>query len=534
MENDRSTEARQVDPARAPSAFARTLNLASLPLAGLPLALVLVFSLMGQPEYEFFPLLAGVIAILAWSRSQDLGSLRSGRLPHAAWIGLALALLFAITGLAIQRMSLLWALAAAIAVAWRMGGWPMVRAWAPPVACILWAVPPPLGLHGWLTRQFQALAVDACHHALMAVDLLHAVRGLLIALPEHTFFVSEACSGVRSLGAMGAFASVWAVGMRRPAWHVALLILASLGWVLVVNIGRILAIVVGFKFRLDLSEGWTHSLLGLSVFLAGMMLIFGTDIAMAWVAEWLRGPRSFKIRENEATRWDQHEAPRWPGWVVGASALILILQCGVAALVVARKVPDWQATGHLPLLAGALPETMAGCTRISGPVELETTGMLAMGVKSQQWRYSREGLVAQVAMDDNFPGWHPLDDCYIFAGWIQESFETINGPGGPVMVSSYERDGGHHGYLAFGLRSRQGRWIGPPDVTARYSIALVNYLKYLYLGQDVSGTESPTRQLQVFIDSSRPLDSASKALALELFEEARGRLDPLLWPEAIP
>ena len=98
----------------------------------------------------------------------------------------------------------------------------------------------------------------------------------------------------------------------------------------------------------------------------------------------------------------------------------------------------------------------------------------------------------------------------------------------------YQRDGGRHGYLAFGLRTRQGRWIGPPDVAARYSIALVNYLKYLYLGKDVSGTESPTRQLQVFIDSSRPLDAASQALVLELFEEARGRLDPLLWPEAIP
>ena len=63
---------------------------------------------------------------------------------------------------------------------------------------------------------------------------------------------------------------------------------------------------------------------------------------------------------------------------------------------------------------------------------------------------------------------------------------------------------------------------------------VINYLKYLYLGKDVSGTESPTRQLQVFIDSSRPLDAASQALVLELFEEARGRLDPLLWPEAIP
>lgn len=523
-----------MDSGLAPSAWARILNLASLPLAGIPLALVLAFSLMGQPDYEIFPLLASGIVLLAWSRSQGLGSLRPGKMPHPAWIALALALLVAITGLAIQRVSLLWALAATIAVAWRMGGWPLFRAWAPPIACLLWAVPPPLGLHGWLTRQLQAMAVDACHHALMAADVLHAVRGLLIALPEHTFFVTEACSGVRSLSAMGAFASMWAVALRRPAWHVALLILASVGWVLVINIGRILAIVIGFKCRMDLSDGWAHSLLGMVVFLAGLMLILGTDIAIAWVTEWMRGARPFPIREMETTRWDDPQASRWPAWVVSASAFIFILQCAIAGLVLARKVPDWQATGHLPLLTGALPDSLAGWTKVAGPVGVESTGMLALGVKSQQWRYSREGLVAHVAMDDNFPGWHPLDDCYNFAGWIQETFEVGIGPGGPVMASSYERDGGRYGFLAFGLKSRAGRWIGPPDVTARYSIALVNYLKYLYLGKDISGTESPTRQLQVFIDSSRPLDTASQARALELFEEARGRLDPLLWPEATP
>ena len=518
----------------APIPWARIVNLVSLPLAGLPLALILALSLVGQPDYEIFPLLAAVVVLLAWRRSQGLGPLRPGEAPHPLWVGLGLALLLAITGLAIQRMSLLWALAATIAVAWRVGGWPMVRAWAPPVACMLWAIPPPLGLHGWITRQFQAIAVDSCHHALMAADLLHAVRGLLIALPEHTFFVSEACSGVRSLSAMGAFATVWTVALRRPAWHVALLMLASLGWVLVVNISRILAIVVAFKFRLDLSEGWAHFLLGMVVFLSGLMLIIGTDVALAWVVEWLRGPRASMARDSEATRWDRHEPACWPVWVFSASAVIFILQCGVAGLVLARKVPDWRATAHLPLLAGSLPDSMAGWARVDGPLGMETTGMLALGVKSQRWRYSRDGLIAQVSMDDHFPGWHPLDDCYIFAGWIQEAFETINAQGGPVMVSSYQRDGGRHGYLAFGLRARQGRWIGPPDVAARYSIALVNYLKYLYLGKDVSGTESPTRQLQVFIDSSRPLDAASQALVLELFEEARGRLDPLLWPEAIP
>lgn len=523
-----------MNPGLATIPWSRLPNLASLPLAGLPLALVLAVSLAGRPDFDIFPLLSGVIALLAWIRSRDLGPLRPGPLPHAGWTILALALLLGVTALAIQRMSLLWVLAAVTALAWRLGGWPLARAWAPPLACLLWAVPPPLGLHEWLTRLMQGLSVRATHHALMAADLLHAVRGHLIALPEHTFFVTEACSGIRSLGALGAFASLWAVALRRPPWHVALLIFATLGWVLAVNIGRILAIVIGFKFRLDLSDGWPHFLLGQALFISGLLLVIGTDIALAWLAEWARGPGTGPEKPAEPTRWNLAESPGWPRWVFIASVGLFILQCSVAALVLARKAPDWKATGHLAPLVGALPDSLAGWTRASGPDMVENTGLLALGVKSQQWRYTREGLVAQVAMDDHFPGWHPLDDCYIFSGWIQASFATRPGRAGPVMVSSYQRDGVRHGFLAYGLRTREGRWIGPPDVTERYSKALVNHLERLYLGLDVSGTESPTRQVQLFIDSARPLDMASQALALELFEEVRTRLDPLLWPAVSP
>jgi hypothetical protein len=160
--------------------------------------------------------------------------------------------------------------------------------------------------------------------------------------------------------------------------------------------------------------------------------------------------------------------------------------------------------------------------------------MMALGVRSQQWVYAREGLAAQVAMDDNFPGWHPLDDCYVFGGWIRKETRVLPGSLGPVVACELERDGARHGFLAFGLKANDGRWIGPPEVVERYSVALVNHLKHLYLGQDVSGTESPSRQVQVFVDSTRPLDEAGRTRALELFEAVRAAFDPLLWPAGEP
>lgn len=509
----------------------RWLRLATPALAGAPLALVLVLSLSNQPDYEALPFLAIIAGALAWARGKNEPEGIAGKTIPSAWLVVAFSGLLAVTIFGIQRMSLLWILGASVATAWVRGGWPMVRAWAPPVACILWAVPPPLGLHAWATRQLQALAIEACHHVLMAADILHAVRGLLIALPEHTFFVSEACSGIRSLTSLGAFSSLWAIAAKRPAWHVALLLACTIGWVLIVNIARILAVVFGFKLGIDLSEGWSHQALGLAAFLIGLVLVAGTDIAIAWLHQVLGRPRS--LPNFIPTAYDQSRgAPRtWPRWVIVTSASLFLMQTGVASLVLARKVPDWSATGHLPAMTGVLPESLGGWRMVSGPDLVESTGMLALGVRSQQWRYVGHGLAAQVAMDDNFPGWHPLDDCYIFAGWIQTDFSVNDGALGPVMTAVYEREGGRRGFLAYGLRSRQGRWIGPPDITARYSIALVNYLKYLYLGQDVSGTESPTRQVQVFVSSPRPFDPAIRERIMELFEEARARLDPLLWPE---
>lgn len=512
--------------------WATALKLACPPLAGLPLSLVLAVSLSGQPDFDIFPLLSCIAALLAWWRSRGLGEIQPGKPLGSAAILAGFAVLLVVTLLGIQRMSLLWLLAATLAVGWRIGGMPLLRAWAPPLACVLWAIPPPLGWHAWITRQLQSAAVEGCHQVLMAGELLHAVRGLLIALPEHTFFVSEACSGVRSLCAMGAFASLWAVFMTRPAWHAGALVASAIGWVLVVNMARILAIIAGFKLGWNLSDGWPHAALGMAVFGAGIALIGGTDIGLAMLSEWWIGRPRTSPPASEATRWPRVQA--WHPWVVSISAAMFILQCAVSTLVVARAVPQWRATAHLPPLAGALAGSIAGWSKVSGPLTVESPGMMALGVRSQQWVYAREGLVAQVAMDDNFPGWHPLDDCYVFGGWIRKETRVLPGSLGPVVACELERDGARHGFLAFGLKANDGRWIAPPEVVERYSVALVNHLKHLYLGQDVSGTESPSRQVQVFVDSTRPLDEAGRATALELFEAVRAAFDPLLWPAGEP
>jgi exosortase len=503
-------------------------------LALLPLALVGIARITSISDYSMLPFLIALVAWLAMERSKELGQLVAGPLPSAWFMAATLIVMTALSVFAIQRASLLCILLAFVAIGWRLGSWPLVRAWAPALACTVWFIPAPMGWHDLVVRTLQGWAVIAAHHVLVATDVLHAIRGHLIALPGHTLFVSEACSGARMLLLLGALSSLWCVAIRGSALFLTLLLATTIGWVVVINITRIIAIVLALKVGINLSEGWPHTGLGLGLVPLGIILILGTGVLLDWVMTWLQRPKLLEANPV-STVWLPAQQVAWPNWVVAWCGILFVFQSGMAGVVTIREIPSWRASSILlPLLNDALPESMAGWQRISGPSMQESTEMLPLGVRSQQWTYSDGTLAAQISLDDHFPGWHPLNDCYVFMGWQQIRLNEEIGDYGPLMMATYESGQRRHGFLVFGLRSRGGEWIGRPGLVKRYGFALINHLKNLYLGQGVGETEPPTRQLQVFIETRKPLDQDGQRSVVALFESARQNLEPLLWPGESP
>jgi exosortase len=269
-------------------------SIASRPAAALPwvvaaIAFAFLFSRPAQllvndwwnnPEAGHGLLLAPIAIWQAWKRG-----LREDRKASIAWgiaILLGAVLLRYLSGLAAEvftmRMSMVGALAGLVVFAW---GWKQLLHWWLPFALLALSVPWPALITTTLALplQFQASKMGA---ALLELrDIPVRLSGNVIALPGHQLFVTEACSGLRSLTALTALGvMVGGLWLRHPVSRVVLLLLA-IPVAILINAVRVFF--TGFLvYFVDpkLGEGFMHMTEGWLLF----VVAFGILGLLAWAA----------------------------------------------------------------------------------------------------------------------------------------------------------------------------------------------------------------------------------------------------------
>lgn len=269
-------------------------SIASRPAAALPwvvaaIAFAFLFSKPAQllvndwwnnPEAGHGLLLAPIAIWQAWKRG-----LREDRRASIGWgvaILLGAVILRYLSGLAAEvftmRMSMVGALAGLVVFAW---GWRQLLHWWLPFALLALSVPWPALITTTLALplQFQASKMGA---ALLEMrDIPVRLSGNVIALPGHQLFVTEACSGLRSLTALTALGvMVGGLWLRHPISRVALLLLA-IPVAILINAVRVFF--TGFLvYFVDpkLGEGFMHMTEGWLLF----VVAFGILGLLAWAA----------------------------------------------------------------------------------------------------------------------------------------------------------------------------------------------------------------------------------------------------------
>jgi len=238
-----------------------------------------------DPEAGHGLLLAPVALWLAWK-----AGLRPDRIPNPR-LGLVVlasaVLLRYLAGLAAElftlRLSMVLALAAVVTFAW---GWRQVLAWWLPITLLVLSVPLPDLVTSALALplQFKASAMGA-----RLLELRHVpveLSGNIILIPGRRLFVTEACSGLRSLTALlslGVLAGgLW---LRYPVSR-ALIIAATIPVAIAINALRIF--LTGFLVYyvspasgegfMHLSEGWLM-----------FVLAFGILGLLTWLVAALEG-----------------------------------------------------------------------------------------------------------------------------------------------------------------------------------------------------------------------------------------------------
>ncbi len=231
-----------------------------------------------DPEAGHGLLLGPVAVWLAW-RSRSGVDLAPARGFGIAILVGAVALRY-LSSLAAElftmRMSMVFALAGLVVY---FGGWARLKAWWLPFTLLVLSIPLPAVLVGSiaLPLQFQASQIGAALLEMRSIPV--RLDGNLILLPGHRLFVTEACSGLRSLTALlslGVLAGgLW---LRYPVSRAALVLSAIPVAVLLNGVRVFLTGFLVFMVDPALGEGFMHMTEGWAMF----VIAFGILGGLAW------------------------------------------------------------------------------------------------------------------------------------------------------------------------------------------------------------------------------------------------------------
>jgi exosortase len=230
-----------------------------------------------DPESAHGLLLAPLAVFIAWR--QGLGPGRAGRveaLSGLALLVLAVALRYG-GGLAAEpyTMRLSALLAGSGLVIWTYG-WRQMRRWWLPAGLLFLSLPLPELVVGALSFPLQR---EASQLGAALLDWRHVpvrLSGNVIDLPGRSLFVTEACSGLRSLSALLALGLLVGGLWLRTAWARGLLLLLAIPIAMALNGLRIF--VTGFTVHFisaQAGEGVLHYTEGWVLFVTALLILAG-------------------------------------------------------------------------------------------------------------------------------------------------------------------------------------------------------------------------------------------------------------------
>jgi exosortase len=244
-------------------------------------ARLLALDWWNDPEAGHGLLLAPLALWLAWR-----SGLRDDTRPQPA-LGLALVaaavLMRYLSGLAAElftmRASMVLAVAGLVVFYWGLG---QLRRWWLPCTLLLLSIPLPSIVTNSLALplQFKASRMGAALLDMRHVPVL--LSGNVILLPGHRLFVTEACSGLRSLTALLSLAvllgGMW---LRMPLGRILLIALAVPVAILINGVRVFLTGFLVYFVSPEFGEGFMHLTEGWVLFLVS----FGILGAVTWLLE---------------------------------------------------------------------------------------------------------------------------------------------------------------------------------------------------------------------------------------------------------
>ncbi|MFQ5418074.1 MAG: exosortase/archaeosortase family protein [Myxococcota bacterium] len=234
-----------------------------------------------QPDYSHGFLIAPLALFFTWER---LPKLKKAPIDPTWWGVLPLlvgsaSLLVGRLGVELMSMRIAFVLTLMGIVLLTLGR-SIFRILAFPLLFLFLMVPLPQSLVNVIAFPLQLIAADVAVNALYNIGVPALREGNIIHLAESRLFVAEACSGLRSLMALGTLGIVFAYFFRKNLVERMILVVSTIPIAIAVNAFRVaLTGYLAFRYGEEAAAGAIHQLEG--------FFTFGLALAVLMVEAWL-------------------------------------------------------------------------------------------------------------------------------------------------------------------------------------------------------------------------------------------------------
>jgi len=247
-------------------------------------------------DYSHGFLIGPLAVYFAWERR---GKLRRAAVEPSWWgvLPLALGLLSLTVGrMGVEQMTMRAGFVLTLnGLVLLLLGRAIYRILAFPLLFLFLAVPLPQSLVNVVSFPLQLMAADLAVSALQQFGVPVLREGNIIHLPTSRLFVAEACSGLRSLMALGTLGVVFAYFFRKNPVERIVIVASTLPIAVLVNAFRVgLTASLSYKWGQQMAAGVIHETEGFFTFALAFVLLLGE----AWLLSLVWPGRSKRARNK--------------------------------------------------------------------------------------------------------------------------------------------------------------------------------------------------------------------------------------------
>ena len=342
-----------------------------------------------------------------------------------------------------------------------------------PLALMASVVPLPFGLEETWTTWASGHSVRLASSFLDLRDVLHAVSGPWIELPDSGIPAAKVTAGVQGIPLVVAGAILLAALRRRPLWHLILLAIASAMVAMGLNIAAMtLGIEWAYTGARDVWQQPMNSFFLMACLLVASIFVFCFDHLLAFFST--PSPRPAKRGVSLPDPPPRSAAPSFN--VPGAAAMAMAMSMAVPCAGSLRHFRDMVAAASpadgLPVYADALPlnlpEEIRNWTQ-QNP-EDNPSAAFRFSTKTSRWEFRKETLHVSISAHSPFRGFPSVAKKYTAMGWhiLSDTDETSIRPGTPPFRRfSLRRPRFERAETLCAAIGPEGQWISsePPAVS---------------------------------------------------------------------